>query len=84
MIYLLSYSREEVKLSDIAIMTPNNYTIYYYEITGIKIGNLFEPHPFILFNTRDNIQLCIFYDTKELLKKLEEELNYFISSVLED
>lgn len=80
----LSYSREEIELNDLGIIMPDDNIIYYYEIRNIQVVDLYEASASIMIYTRDNTVLRIWYDSGELLEKLEGELNYFISSVLED
>lgn len=80
----LSYSREEIELNDLGIIMPDDNIIYYYEIRNVQVVDLYEVSASIMIYTRDNVVLRIWYDNGELLEKLEGELNYFISSVLED
>lgn len=84
----LDYSREEIELNDLGIIMPSNNIvyniIYYYEIRNVQVVDLYETSASIMIYTRDNVVLRIWYDNGELLEKLEGELNYFISSVLED
>ena len=80
----LSYSREEIELNDLGIIMPDDNIIYYYEIRNVQVVDLYEASASIMIYTKDNTVLRIWYDSGELLEKLEEELNYFISSVLED
>lgn len=80
----LSYSREEIELNDLGIIMPDDNIIYYYEIRNVQVVDLYEALASIMIYTRDNTVLRIWYDSGELLEKLEGELNYFISSVLED
>lgn len=80
----LGCSREEIELNDLGIIMPDDNIIYYYEITNVQIVDLYEASASIIIYTRDNTVLRIWYDSGELLEKLEKELNYFISSVLED
>lgn len=82
--HTISYSREEVELNELGIAMPDNNFIYYYEIVNIQVSELYEDSPFIIIYTRDRIILRIYYDSGELREKLENELNYFIESVLED
>ena len=80
----LDYSREEIELNDLGIIMPDDNIIYYYEIRNVQVVDLYEASASIMIYTRDNVVLRIWYDNGELLEKLEGELNYFISSVLED
>lgn len=80
----LSYSREEIELNNLGIIMPDDNIIYYYEIRNVQVVDLYEASASIMIYTRDNVVLRIWYDNGELLEKLEGELNYFISSVLED
>lgn len=84
----LDYSREEIELNDLGIIMPSNNIvyniIYYYEIRNVQVVDLYEASASIMIYTKDNTVLRIWYDSGELLEKLEGELNYFISSVLED
>ena len=80
----LNYSREEIELNDLGIIMPDDNIIYYYEIRNVQVVDLYEASASIMIYTRDNVVLRIWYDNGELLEKLEGELNYFISSVLED
>ena len=84
----LDYSREEIELNDLGIIMPSNNIvyniIYYYEIRNVQVVDLYEASASIMIYTKDNTVLRIWYDNGELLEKLEGELNYFISSVLED
>lgn len=80
----LSYSREEIELNDLGIIMPDDNIIYYYEIRNVQVVDLYEASASIMIYTKDNTVLRIWYDSGELLEKLEGELNYFISSVLED
>ena len=80
----LSYSREEIELNNLRIIMPDDNIIYYYEIRNVQVVDLYEASASIMIYTRDNVVLRIWYDNGELLEKLEGELNYFISSVLED
>lgn len=84
----LDYSREEIELNDLGIIMPSNNIvyniIYYYEIRNVQVVDLYEASASIMIYTKDNTVLRIWYDIGELLEKLEGELNYFISSVLED
>ena len=80
----LSYSREEIELNNLGIIMPDDNIIYYYEIRNVQVVDLYEASASIMIYTKDNTVLRIWYDSGELLEKLEGELNYFISSVLED
>lgn len=80
----LSYSREEIELNDLGIIMPDDNIIYYYEIRNVQVVDLYEASASIMIYTKDNTVLRIWYDSGELLEKLEGELNDFISSVLED
>ena len=80
----LSYLRSEISFNNIFIKMPNNNIIYYYEIVGIKVQDLYGDLPIIILCTQDGTKLAIWYDSNTLLEDFEKDLNYFIESVLED
>lgn len=82
--YTISYSRENVELNELGIVMSDNNFIYYYEIVNIKVSELYGESPSIIIYTRTCTVIRICYDSEESRTKLENELNYFISSVLED
>lgn len=82
--YTISYSRENVELNELGIVMSDNNFIYYYEIVNIQVSELYEGSPSITIYTRNRTVIRICYDSEESRKKLENELNYFIESVLED
>ena len=82
--YTISYSRENVELNELGIVMSDNNFIYYYEIVNIKVSELYGESPSIIIYTRTCTAIRICYDSEESRTKLENELNYFIESVLED